>query len=40
MTESWLHEGLCRQRPEMWPTVAHMKLCVERELNCGRDLVA
>jgi len=22
-----------------WPTVGYMKLCVDRDLNCGRELV-
>ena len=28
MDESWLHEAVCRQRPELWVTVGYMKLCV------------
>ena len=39
MAESWLHEGVYRQRPELLPTVGYMKLCVDRDLNCGRQLV-
>ena len=39
MAEGWLHEALCRQRAELWPKVSYMKLCVDRELNCGRELV-
>jgi hypothetical protein len=31
--DSWLHEAMCRQRPELWPTVGYMKLCVDRDLN-------
>jgi len=27
--ESWLHEAVCRQRLELWPTVGYMKLCAE-----------
>jgi len=30
-----LHEAVCRQRPELWLTVGYMKLCVDRDLNCG-----
>ena len=26
---------LRRQRPELWSTVGYMKLCVDRDLNCG-----
>ena len=25
----------CRQRLGLWPTVGYMKLCVDRDLNCG-----
>ena len=32
---SWLHEAVCRQRPELRVTVGYMKLCVDRDLNCG-----
>ena len=39
MADSWLHEAVCRQIPEMWPTVGYMKLCVNRDLNCGLYLV-
>ena len=35
MADSWLHEAVCRQRPELWVTVGYMKLCVDRDLNCG-----
>jgi len=34
VAESVLHIAVCRQRPEVWPTVFYMKLCVERDLNC------
>jgi hypothetical protein len=27
--------AVCRQRPELWVTVGYMKLCVDRDLNCG-----
>ena len=30
---------LGEQSPEMWSTVSYMKLCVDRDLNCGRQLV-
>jgi len=33
--DSWLHEVICRQRPEMYVTVVYMKLCVDRDLKCG-----
>ena len=35
MGETWLNETLCRKRPEMRPRVVYMKLCVDRDLNCG-----
>ena len=34
MAESWLHEAVCRQKPELWLRVGYMKLCVDRDLNC------
>jgi len=33
--DSWLHEALCRLGTELWLTVGYMKLCVDRDLNCG-----
>jgi len=39
VADSWLHEALCRQRPELWSRVGYMKLCIETDLNCGRELV-
>ena len=40
MADSCLHEAVCiRQRPELWLTVGYMKLCVDRDLNCGLELV-
>jgi len=36
---SWLHEAVCRQRIKLWLTVGYMKLYVDRDLNCGRQLV-
>ena len=35
MAEIGLHEVECRQRPEVWLTVDYMKLCVDRDQNCG-----
>jgi len=34
---SKLHESVCRQRTELWSTVSYMKLCVNRDLNCGEE---
>jgi len=31
VADSWLHEAVCRQRPELWLTVGYMKLCVDRD---------
>ena len=39
MGDSWLHEVECRQRPGLFLRVGYMKLCVERDLNCGWLLV-
>jgi len=39
VADSWLHEAVCRQRPELWPTVGYIKPCVDRDLNYGRQLV-
>jgi len=33
--DMWLHEAVCRQRPELWLRFGYMKLCVDRDLNCG-----
>jgi hypothetical protein len=33
--DSWLLVAVFRLRTEMWVTVGYMKLCVDRELNCG-----
>ena len=31
MAESWLHEALCRQRPELWLRVGYIKaVCRQR----------
>jgi hypothetical protein len=40
VAESWLHEAVCRQRPELWVRVGYMNVCVDRDLNCVRELVA
>jgi hypothetical protein len=39
VADSWLHEAVCRQSTELWPRVDYMNLCVDRGLNCGRELV-
>ena len=31
MGDNWLHEAVCRQRPEMWVTVSYMKLCIDTD---------
>jgi hypothetical protein len=33
--ENWLHEAACGERTELCVTVDYMKLCVDRDLNCG-----
>jgi len=35
MADSLLHEATCTHRPEFWPTVGYMNLCVDRDLDCG-----
>jgi len=35
VAESWFHEAVFRQRPELWVTVGYMELCVDRDLICG-----
>ena len=35
MADSWLHEAVCRQRPELRVTVGYMKLCVNIDLKFG-----
>ena len=37
MGVSWLHETVCRQRPELWLAVGYMKLFVDKNLNCDRE---
>ena len=39
MGDSWLNVTVCRQRPELWLRVCYMELCVDRDLNCGWQLV-
>jgi hypothetical protein len=39
VADSWLHEAVCRQRGELWLTVCYIKLCKDRELICGLQLV-
>ena len=31
--------AVCRQRHELWPKDGYMKLCVDTDLNCGRQMV-
>ena len=35
MYDSWLHEAVYRERPELLVIVGYMKLCVDRDPNCG-----
>ena len=35
MGDSWLHETVRRQRPELWVIVGYMKLCLDRDMKCG-----
>jgi hypothetical protein len=39
MAFSWLHEAVCRQIPDLWPTVGYMKLYIDRDLIYGLQLV-
>jgi hypothetical protein len=32
--ESWLHEAVCRQKPEVWVNVGYIKLFLDRDLSC------
>jgi len=32
-----LNKFVCRQKPVLQPTVYYMKLCVDRDLNCGQE---
>jgi hypothetical protein len=34
VNDSWFHEAVCRQRPELCVTFGYMKVCVDRDLNC------
>jgi hypothetical protein len=38
VADSWLHEAGCRQRPELWPKVGYMKLCVDRGKTSSGEL--
>ena len=40
MGESWLHEAVCRLKPELLVRVGYMKLCVDRNLNCVKQFMA
>jgi len=37
--DNWLHEDVSRKRTDLWVKFGYMKLCVDRNLNCGRQLV-
>jgi hypothetical protein len=39
VADSWLHEVVRKQGPQLWPTVGHTKLCVDGDLNFGQELV-
>ena len=39
MCDSWLHEAVCRQWPELWATVGYMRLRLDRDLNFSQQLV-
>jgi len=39
LADIFLHEAVCRQKPEMWPTVGYMKLCVDTDLEIGRHFL-
>ena len=39
MGESFLHEAVCREECELWGLFGNVKLCVDRNLNCGGQLV-
>jgi hypothetical protein len=32
-----LHEVVFRQRDELWVKIGYMKLCLDRDLNCGES---
>jgi len=34
-----LHDAVCRQRPELWPTLCYMELCVDRDLIVGQQYI-
>jgi len=35
VADSWLHEVVCRQMPELLLKVRYMNLYVDRDVNCG-----
>ena len=35
MGDSWLHEAVCRLRPELLLKVGYKKDCANTDLNCG-----
>jgi len=39
VVESWLHETVCRQRPELWLTFDYIKLSSDRDLKWGPSLI-
>ena len=39
MAKSMLHETVCVQSFELWPTVCYIKLFVCRDLKCGQENV-
>jgi hypothetical protein len=38
VADSWLHEAVCRQRPELWTKPGYIIVCVDRGMNCRRRL--
>jgi hypothetical protein len=39
VADSLIYVAVCRQTFKNWVKVGYMKLCVDRELNCRRQLV-
>jgi len=35
VVDIWLHEAVCREKPELLMNIGYMKLCVDRDVNCG-----
>jgi len=35
ITDTWVHETDCRQRPEMLAIIGYMNVCEDRDQNCG-----